>query len=205
MKNSVLFFLIFCSQIIYSQNPKAIELQNEWFEKAVSSLDSAKIKTAFLKFSFANELLPESNLGNNAKLKSDSLQIVLRDNLIKNLQGIWEIKIFNKTNSKEQKEHYEKLGKYLEFRNDSIYFYANKPSLKLKKPRIKQEIIFCDLKTTFPHYSDIIHSNGEIWNYSIDSSENKLIITENGELSTNGKSRSWNVSHPSGYTYNRVK
>ncbi|WP_034923670.1 hypothetical protein [Gillisia sp. CAL575] len=205
MKTQILILLILISFHSFGQDEKADKIQTEWYQKAEISLDSSKIRNAFHEYEFSFKMVPESKLGKNSKKLSDSLKIILRTELIEDLNGTWELKIFNKIKSEADKIHYQKLGEYLKFRNDSIFFYKNKSNLKLHKPTKIQKIEFCDLETTFPHYSDIVHTDNKIWDYFIDSTNNKLIIEENGELSRDGKSRSWVGSHPSGYTYYRIK
>ena len=205
MKLPILIFTIFISFSVLGQDKRAIELQIQWHQKAENSLDSSKIRSAFYEYHFSHHLIPESDLGKTSKAKSDSLKNILRDTLLQNLKGTWKLKIFGKINSKEEKDHYEKLGRYLTIRNDSIFYYKNKINLEEQRPSQIHKIEFSDLETIYPNYSDIIHSDNQIWNYSVDSKKNNLIIEENGELSPDGKSRSEVISHPSGYTYIRIK
>lgn len=205
MKLLILIITILISFEVVGQDLRAIELQTQWHQKAESSLDSSKIRRAFYEYHFSYELIPENSLGQTTKTKSDSLKNILRERLLEDLNGTWKLKIFNRINSKAERDHYDKLGRYLMIRNDSIIFYKNKIHLKRQKPVKIHKIEFSDLETIYPYYSDIIHSDNKIWNYSVDSTKNKLTIEENGEISPDGGSRSEVISHPSGYTFFRIK
>jgi hypothetical protein len=205
MKTSIAILIILLSFKAIGQDDKASNLQMYWFQEAENDLDSLQIKGAFSAYQISYEMLPNSELGKKAKKLSDSLRIILRKKFIQDLTGTWKLKIFGRIKSEDDKNHYERLGKFMIARDDSIFFYRSKASLRLDKPSSNQPIEFCDLATMFPHYSDIVHSNWEIWEYNIDSTKEKLTINENGKLSSDRKSRSWVVSHPSGYSYYRIK
>jgi len=205
MKRAILILIILFSLNAIGQDKKATESQNHWFLEAEKDVDSFNIREAFYAYQFSYKMLPNNELGKKAKTLSDSLRRILRKELIKDLTGNWKLKIYGRIKSESDRNHYERLGKFLKIRNDSIFYYKNRVRLILNKPKSIQKIEFCDLETTFPHYADITHENNKIWSYHIDSTMKRLIIEENGELSKDGKSRSWVGSHPSGYTYYRIK
>jgi len=201
-----LLLIIFLIPIlIIAQEKKDAETQNNWYKKAKMELNELQIKRAFYSYRFAYELLPESKIGKKSLKLSDSLKTTLRKKLIRNIEGNWKIKIFNKIKTEKDKKHYEKLGKFLRITKDSIFYFTSKRNLKANNPSISLKIKFCELMNSFPSYSDFLHSNNEIWNYSIDSTKSNLTILNYGKIDNGGESRTGNISHPSGYTYNRIK
>lgn len=201
-----LLLIIFLLPILMiSQEKKKSEIQNNWFKNAEMELYDLQINRAFSSYRFAYELIPESKIGKKSLKLSDSLKTTLRKKLIGNIEGNWKIKIFNKIKTESDKKHYEKLGKFLRITKDSIFYFTSKRNLKANNSSISLKIKFCELMNPLPSYSDFTHSNNEIWNYSIDSTKSKLTILNYGKIDNGGKSRTGNISHPSGYTYNRIK
>jgi len=198
------FVLFLISTQLFGQDQKEIELQNHWYAKAQEELINKNISAAFTAYYFAYEMVPNNELGKKTLKLSDSLKTLLRKELISNLVGNWKIKIFGRIKTEDDREHYNRLGKLMKVTYDSIFFFKNKKNLKSNIFLSTQKITFCNLNTMFPIYSDIIHSNKEIWNYHINENKNKLTITENGEL-ISPRNRTEVISHPSGFTYNRIK
>ncbi|TDQ27531.1 hypothetical protein [Tenacibaculum caenipelagi] len=204
MKNLVLLILLY-PILINAQDKKIIELQNKYFDEAGSELTHLKIKSAFTYYRFAYDLLPGTELGKKSLKLSDSLKIILRKNLITDIEGNWEIKIFNKLRTESDKKFYDKLGRFLRITKDSIFYFTKKRKLRRNKPSKRMKITFCELMNYFPSYSDFIHPDNKIWHYRSDSTGNKLIILDYGKIENDRKNRTGNISHPSGYTYNRIK
>jgi len=189
---------------IKEQKEKIEKYQNKWTKKAELEIKKNELHKAYISYNFIKDVDATSAKGLIASHKLDSLKIVLRENLKNNLAGIWEIKIFGDLKSENSRKHYKRLGKYIKVSNSSIYFFKNKRDLKSNKFSFNEKIKFCDLETTFPIYADIIIGNKKIWNFRVNKTGEILTITNNGEL-LNNKNRTEIVSHPSGYTYNKVK
>ena len=204
MKKLFLIILII-PILINAQDKRETEVQNNWFNKAEMELNNLQIKKAFYSSRFSYEIIPESYIGKKSLNLSDSLKTVLRNKLIEDIKGKWKLKIFNKIKTESDKKHYEKLGKFLRIKKDSIYYYTSRRNLRFDNPSISFKINFCELMNSFPSYSDFLHPKNEIWNYSTDSTKCKLTILNYGKIDNDGKNRTGNISHPSGYTYNRMK
>ena len=198
----LLLILFLLPYVISAQEKKNIELQDQWFKEAKIELNN-NLSNAFSSFWFSYDILPKSQKGKESLRFFDSLKIVLRKKLINNLQGRWKLKIFRK--SKSDRKHYERLGKFLYIKSDSIFFYKNRRNLNSHNASLFTKIEFCDLMNFFPSYSDIIHPGNEIWNYNVNSEKNKLTVLDFGKLDNDRKNRTGIISHPSGFTYNRIK
>ncbi|MCE2612327.1 hypothetical protein LVD13_05025 [Flavobacteriaceae bacterium D16] len=135
---------------------------------------------------------------------SDSLRTILRGTLKRKLQGLWKIKVFGRIKTEDDRAHYNRLGKFLKITNDSITFFKTKKDFKTNNYISNQEIKFCDLKTMFPIYNEVIHKNNNIWRYHVEEDGEVMRITDSGKIFIDGN-RSEIISHPSGYTYNRVE
>lgn len=201
MKNYfiLLFFLPF---LLNAQNKKLIDQQKKWFLVGENDLKDRDLFGAFVAYRFSYDLKPESIIGKKSLKISDSIKNILRDNLKQEISGTWKLKIFG--NLKDNEKHYKRLGKFLKVHNDSIFFYTNRRNFRKNISRIKFKIKFCDLMNPLPDYRDIIHSNYELWNYSLDSTKQKLNVLDYGKIERDGKNRTGTISHPSGYTYERI-
>ncbi|WP_133645106.1 hypothetical protein [Zeaxanthinibacter enoshimensis] len=189
---------------LFSQDTKAIELQKYWISKAQQDLHTNNVWGAFCQYYFAYEMAPDNEEGKNSLELADSLRTILRTDLKHRLKGVWKIHVFGRIKSENDRAHYTRLGKFLKISDDSIVFFKRRTDLKSNNFKSKQAIKFCDLETMLPVYNDIIHSNGNIWNYHVEENGEVLRITDSGEL-LGDKSRSEIISHPSGYTYKRIR
>jgi hypothetical protein len=185
------------------QKEKIEKHQNKWIKKAELEIKKNELHKAYISYNFIKDADATSAKGLIASHKLDSLKIVLRENLKNNLAGIWEIKIFGDLKSENSRKHYNRLGKYIKVSNSSIYFFKNKRDLKSNKFSFNEKIKFCDLEGIYPVYADVILENKEIWTFRVNQNREILTITENGELLSNNN-RTSDVSHPSGYTYNKI-
>jgi hypothetical protein len=208
MKIFLQIIILLFTTVSFSQTEERKEkiekYQNKWTKHAELDIKKNDLERAFISYKFVKNIDSLSTKGLIASHKSDSLIIILRENLSNNLTGIWKVKIFGPNKSENSRKHYNRLGKYLKVSNDSICFFKNKRDLKSNKYSSKEKIKFCELETTFPIYADIILGNKKIWNFRVNKSGEVLTITDNGEL-LNIKNRTEIVSHPSGYTYNKIK
>ncbi|WP_425656586.1 hypothetical protein [Tenacibaculum ascidiaceicola] len=204
MKKLYLIILIIPITINAQQKQKT-EIQNYWFKQARLDLKNLHLEKAFSSSKFSYDVFPESDKGKKSLKLFDSLKTILRNKLTNDMYGDWKLKIFNRVKTESDRKHYERLGRFLRIKKDSISYYTNRRSLRSNKPTLSFKINFCELMNYFPSYSDIIHLNNEIWHYRIDSTKNRLIILDYGKLDNGKKNRTGNISHPSGYTYKRLK
>jgi hypothetical protein len=199
-----ILILFLVSIQLFGQEPKAIELQNRWIKEAQKDLKSNNLIGAFCAYRYAYDMIPNSELGEKSLKLSDSLRTILRGTLKRKLQGVWKIQVFGRIKSEDDREHYTRLGKFLKITTDSIAFFKTKKDFRSDNFLSSQEIKFCDLETMFPVYNEIIHDNNNIWKYQVEENGNVMKITDSGEIFSDGN-RSEIISHPSGYTYNRIK
>ena len=190
---------------VYGQNQKIIDLQIQWYEKGNIALKENELRKAYSAYYFSYDYFPESELGKVSFSKYDSIQKILRKNLIEKMQGFWKVKRYKNPNfSPGDIEHFnENLpGKYLEIKNDSLKYFDKRKHRNKKVRPIK--ITFCDYQNYFPAFSHIVHNNQLIWAYWVDETKQKLSVTRAGQLLQNNQ-RTGPSSHPSGYTYLRLK
>lgn len=204
MRNFYISILFLSSIQLFSQDTKAIELQKYWIKKAQKDLYNNNVFGAFCNYHFAYEMAPDNLEGKKSLELSDSLRTILRTNLKRRIKGVWKIQVFGRIKSEDDKEHYTRLGKFLKITNNSIVFFKRRRDLKSNNFLSRQGIKFCNLETMFPVYNDIIHGNGNIWKYHVEENEKVMRITDSGELLSD-ESRSEIISHPSGYTYKRLR
>ena len=84
---------------LFGQDSKAIELQSHWNNEAKKNLNRNNLLGGFTSYHFADEMIPNSELGKESLKFSDSIKTILRNTLKNNLEGIWEIKVFGRIKS----------------------------------------------------------------------------------------------------------
>ncbi|QOG01994.1 hypothetical protein [Flavobacterium sp. MDT1-60] len=160
------------------------DLQKNEFNLANEYLKNSYLKTAMNSFYYANRLNSKTVIGNLSVKRADSLKIILRKNLITELAGNW--KMFDDIPSWVMRED-SIVGKMIQINSNEIQFYElikNAKSWKLIKP---EKILYSDSLSGDSSYSELIYSNNEIWQYSIDEKTGYLNLTYTGDKTETGR------------------
>jgi hypothetical protein len=170
---------------VFSQNNNDTEdLQTKEFNLANEYLKNAYLTTAINSFYYVNRLNSKTLIGNISVKKADSLKIILRKNLITELTGNW--KMFDDVPSWVMRED-SIVGKMIQINSSEIQFYElmkNAKSWKLIRP---EKILYSDSLSGDSSYSELIYSNNEIWQYSIDEKTGYLNLTYTGDKTETGR------------------
>ncbi|KQX15916.1 hypothetical protein [Flavobacterium sp. Root420] len=170
---------------VFSQdNNDTEDLQTKEFNLANEYLKNAYLTTAINSFYYVNRLNSKTLIGNISVKRADSLKIILRKNLITELTGNW--KMFDDVPSWVMRED-SIVGKMIQINSNEIQFYElikNAKSWKLVKP---EKILYSDSLSGDSSYSELIYSNNEIWQYSIDEKTGYLNLTYTGDKTETGR------------------
>ena len=170
---------------VFSQdNNDTEDLQTKEFNLANEYLKNAYLTTAINSFYYVNRLNSKTLIGNISVKRADSLKIILRKNLITELTGNW--KMFDDVPSWVMRED-RIVVKMIQININEIQFYElikNAKSWKLVKP---EKILYSDSLSGDSSYSELIYSNNEIWQYSIDEKTGYLNLTYTGDKTETGR------------------
>jgi len=181
------FFLIFFSIALntWAQNSNKTELQLNYFNKENNHLSNSNLEEARLSFYFSYQESPETKLGKTALKKSDSIKLIIRGELIINIQGTWK---WTETGSNwcvAETSKGNSIDRMIEIKEKQISFYQ---IVNSEKKMINSELInFINKNEPIPSSTDILYSNNQIWRIDIDIENEVLKLTNSGESNANGR------------------
>lgn len=188
MKNApILLFLLITFQF-FGQNDQKTAFQKSKYELAVSYYKKADFVKAIDLFSLAAKIKPQNEIAEEATRKVDTLREVLRKEILNQVVGTWK-KTGNQpvwATTSGSSESASAFDEVIEIKEDAILFYEVDKKNKAKKLVKTENLIYNDANSTVSLFSEIILSDGTIWNCSINEKENILhvvnvaIKTENG-------------------------
>ncbi|CAM3558098.1 hypothetical protein FLGE108171_02925 [Flavobacterium gelidilacus] len=170
-----LFLILFFSISTFSQEIKNYSIQLEWFNHANLCLDFKDNKSAFSSFKKAYDVDINSDLGFLAYKKLDSLNRILKSNLLKDISGKWEIVSSGSNWGISQ----GKIG-LITIKDSYINFEFYDESYSIQNSKL--DLLVDDFLNY--SYSEFIFDNNSIWKFSLKN--NKLYITEMGERTAFG-------------------
>lgn len=170
---------------VFSQNNNDTEdLQTKEFNLANEYLKNAYLTTAINSFYYVNRLNSKTLIGNISVKRADSLKIILRKNLITELAGNW--KMFDDIPSWVMRED-SIVGKMIQINGNEIQFHELIKNAKNWKLIKTEKILYSDSLSGDSSYSELIYSNNEIWQYSLDEKTGYLNLTYTGDKTETGR------------------
>ncbi|MNQ41734.1 hypothetical protein D3C85_554210 [compost metagenome] len=181
-----IFVVVFLLSIsVFSQNNNDTEvLQTKEFNSANEYLKNSYLETAMNSFYYANRLNSKTLIGSISAKRADSLKIILRKNLITELAGNW--KMFDDVPSWVMRED-SIVGKMIQINGNEIQFYELIKKATHWKLIKTEKILYSDSLSSDSSYSELIYSNNEIWQYSIDEKTGYLNLTYTGDKTETGR------------------
>lgn len=164
MKKGIVLMLLFVSFNSFAQlDPKAA-FQKRKYEMAVSYYKKDDLKNALDLFSVASRLKPDNEIGKESAKFVDTLKIILRKRIMDNAVGTWKI-LGNKpswaVSDKNKEENYYDI---LEISTTKISNFEVNKITKEKKLVKSQDLVFYNEVASDALYSQVILSDGKIWN-----------------------------------------
>jgi hypothetical protein len=171
------FFLIFFSISTFSQEIKNDSIQLEWYNHANFCLSYNDNLSAYSSYKKAYDIDKKNDLGLVALRKIDSLNRIIKINLLKNISGKWEI-VSSGSNWGISKE---KVG-LVTIKNSKVSFDFYDKSYSFKSSTI--DLLLDD----FLNYSfnEFVLEDNSLWSFSL--KDEKLYISELGKKTDEGRS-----------------
>lgn len=188
MKKTLPLIIFFITLPFFGQGDQKTAFQKNKYELAVSYYKKADFVTAINLFSLAAKIKPENEIGQESIKKIDTLREVLRKDILEQAKGTWKksgnqpVWASNAANADDQTN----FDEFIEINENEILFFQIDRKTKEKKILKTENLVYNDNINTVSLFSEIILSDGTIWNCSINEKADVLhvinvaINTENG-------------------------
>ncbi len=178
MKNTFVLLVLLTTFQFFGQNDQKAAFQKNKYELAVSYYKKANFVKAIDLFSLAAKIKPENEIAQESSKMVDTLREVLRKQILDHAIGTWKrsgnqpVWVSAQTNSTNE----TLFDEVIEIKEDSILFFEVNRKTKIKKLIKTENLIYNDSNNTVSLFSEIILSNGTIWNCNIDERTNVLHV-----------------------------
>lgn len=188
MKNPLLLIVLLIVSKAFAQNDQKTAFQKSRYELAVSYYKKADFKKALDLFHIASRIKPETEIGKESMQKIDTLKNVLREAILTQALGTWKmigdkpVWAFNQKENGKEKESDE----FIAITPSEILFYEKNKKTQEKKIIKTESLVYYNKDASDSLYSDIILSDGTIWNCSINEDSDQLRVINVGKKTDNG-------------------
>ncbi len=177
MKNTFVLLVALSSLQFFGQNDQKAAFQKNKYELAVSYYKKAEFVKAIDLFSLAAKIKPENEIGKDAVKKVDTLREFLRKEILKQAIGTWKKSgnqpVWSSTSASANQTSFDEL---VEIKENEILFYEVDKKTKVKKLVRTENLVYNDGNCTASIFSEIVLSDGTIWNCSINDKSNVLHV-----------------------------
>lgn len=186
MKNYILIFILGLYSHSWSQETKNENRQKKWYKEAIAEMnDSNRIKIMVRLFNVYNKDR-QSELGKIALKKSDSLKILVRKEILENIQGEWKLKKSGSNWGLVESDDKVSVDKIVVIEENKILFYDEEKGSKKRKLIKTEAIRYYDKEEMFPSFIGFVFSDKLIWSFQ--SRDSNLLHTMHiGEETDNGR------------------
>ncbi len=175
----ILHLLVFLITLqIFGQNDQKTVFQKSKYELAISYYKKADFVKAIDLFSLAAKINPDNEIAQEAQKKVNTLREVLRKEIVDQAVGTWKKSgsqpVWASTASNY--ENQSAIEEMIEIKEDQILFYEVDKKTKEKKLLKTENLIYNDTDSTTSLFSEIILSDGSIWNCSLNEKGDVLHV-----------------------------
>lgn len=188
MKKALLFvFLVIVSRTI-AQNASKTAFQKSRYELAVSCYEKADFKNALELFHVAYKMKPDAEIAQESIKKIDTIKTILRKSVLNHALGIWKMAGDKPIWSVAQTENYaeKEFDELVEITENEILFYERNKKTLEKKLIKSENLVYYNTDESDSLFSDIILSDGTIWNCSINEKSDELRVINVGNKDESG-------------------
>lgn len=188
MKRKLLFIVLLIAFKTVAQNNSKVAFQKSRYELAVASYKKADFEKAIDLFYVASKIKPDSEIGIESIKKVDTLKTILRESIMTHALGTWKM-IGDKPvwAAKQTSEYTNKdFDEIVVITQNEILFYQKNKKTQEKKLIKTEKLAYYNKEQSDALFSDIILSDGTIWNCSINSDANELHVINVGKTGENG-------------------
>ncbi|HEY1196954.1 hypothetical protein [Flavobacterium sp.] len=178
MKKTFPLIVFLITLQIFGQDDQKTAFQKSKYELAVSYYKKADFVKALDLFSLAANIKPENEIGQESIKKVDTLREFLRKEILDQAIGVWKKSgsqpVWSTTamNSENQTD----LEEFIEISENEILFFEVDKKTKEKKILKKESLVYNDQKSAVSLYSEIVLSDGTIWNCSLNEKSDILHV-----------------------------
>lgn len=188
MKKALLFIFLVIATKTIAQNASKTAFQKSRYELAVSCYEKADYKNALELFHVAYKMKPDTKIGEESIKKIDTIKTVLRETALNQVLGTWKMAgdkpvwAVSQTQSNPQKD----FDELVEITEKEILFYERNKKTQEKKMVKSEDLVYYNKEESDALYSDIILSDGTIWNCSVNENADELRAINVGKKDENG-------------------
>lgn len=177
MKNTFVLIVLLATLQFFGQNDQKTAFQKNKYELAISHYKKAEFVKAIDLFSLAAKIKPENEIGKEAVKKVDTLRELLRKEILKQVAGTWKRignqPVWSSTIATTNQSAFDEL---VEIKENEILFYEVDKKTKVKKLLKTENLVYNDNNCNVSVFSEIILSDGTIWNCSLNEKSNILHV-----------------------------
>ncbi|MET3025548.1 hypothetical protein ABXT06_02615 [Flavobacterium sp. UW10123] len=177
MKNTFVLIVLFSTFQFFGQNDQKKVFQKSKYELAISYYKKADFVKAIDLFFLVAKIEPGNEIGKDAVNKVDTLRVILRKEILNNAIGTWK-RAGNQPvwSSASANNNQSDFDAFIEIKENEILFYEVNKKTKVKKLTRTENLIYNDTNNTGSVFSEIILSDGTIWNCSLNEKSNILRV-----------------------------
>ena len=178
MKNTFVLIALLSSLQFFAQNDQKTAFQKNKYELANSYYKKADFVKAIDLFSLAAKIKPENEIGKEAIKKVDTLRELLRKEILNQAIGTWK-RTGNQpvwSSATVVTANQSTFDEVVEIKENEILFYEVDKKTKVKKLLKTENLVYNDAKSTVSLFSEIILSDGTVWNCSINENSDVLHV-----------------------------
>lgn len=171
MKNYIIILFLIVSVKNFAQGDSKTAFQKSRYELAISYYKKADLKSALDLFSIASKIKPENEIGKESSKKVDILKAILRKSFIEKSMGIWK-SVGDKPVWASTAENLadKETDEMIEISASKIVFYEVNRKTKIKTVKKTEDLNYYNKDASDAVFSDIILSDGTIWNCTLNES-----------------------------------
>jgi len=177
MKNTFVLIVLLNTLQFFGQNDQKAAFQKNKYDLAVSYYKKADFVKAIDLFSLAAKIKPENEIGKEAVKKVDTLKGLLRKEILSHVIGTWK-KTGNQPtwSTASASTNQASFDEVVEIKENEILFYEVDKKTKVKKLLKTENLVYNDSNSCVSAFSEIILSDGTIWNCSLNEKSNILHV-----------------------------
>ncbi|WP_394777145.1 hypothetical protein [Flavobacterium sp.] len=188
MKKKLFIIVLLISIKTFAQNNSKIAFQQSRYELAVSCYKKADFKKAIDLFYVASKIKPDSEIGLESIKKVDTLKTILRQSIMTQALGTWKMIGDKPVWAAKQTTDYtgKDYDEIVVINQNEILFYQKNKKTQENKLIKTEKLAYYNKEQSDASFSDIILSDGTIWNCSINGTSNELHVINVGKTGENG-------------------
>lgn len=178
MKNTFVLIVLLSTFQFFGQTDQKTAFQKSKYELAVSYYKKADFVKAIDLFSLAAKIKPDNEIGKDAFSKVDTLREVLRKQILDRAVGTWK-RTGNQpvwSAASSNTNNGSSTDELVEIKENEILFYEVDKKTKVKKLLKTENLVYNNSNCTVSVFSEIILSDGTIWNCSLNEKSDVLHV-----------------------------